>query len=141
MKRPTNFQLLIQAGRNYVWQEHDGGPGVKSLLTGKPTRFLQEHAIRQARYQAYHETQGHQNWSQRSQEILSQLPAGFRVEENAAESWPENSRVEAATEMFFSWERSPGHWELCNQRCIYFGINMSKGKNGIYYSTLLVAWK
>ncbi len=148
--RKTNNQLLLDAGRSYVWNFHKGGPGVRSLLTGKSHPFLESMCLRHAKYQAKHETQGHQLWGRgpdfdppgdRKDEILANLPEGFTCEENAAESWPDNTRVEAATEMFHSWEQSPGHWSMCNHRCVYFGINMSKGKNGVWYAAMLVAWK
>lgn len=137
----TNNQLLIEAGQKYVWGFHKGGPGVKSLLTGKSHKFLEAMCLRHAKYQASHRTQGHQLWDKRKLEIMDHLPEGYSVEENAAESWPENSRIEAATEMFHSWEQSPGHWKMANHRCVYFGINMARGKNGIWYAAALVAWK
>lgn len=141
MSRKTNNQLLIEAGRKYIWDFHEGGPGVRVLKTGKSHKYLEVMSLRHAKYQARVMVQGHQNWEQRFHEILAELPKGFMVAENAAESWKWNSRVEAATEAFHSWEQSPGHWATCNRRCTYFGINMSKGKNGIWYVAMLVAWK
>ena len=138
----TNSELLVQAGKTYQFKQHKGGPGVRCFRGSKPHKFLQQMALRQAKYQAKYITQGHQNWDDRFEECRRHLPAGFMVAENAAESWPENSRIEAATEMFYCWERSPGHWGLCQHKgAAYYGINMSKGRNGVYYATLLVAWK
>lgn len=138
----TNAQLLIEAGQRYVWKLHPGGPGCVALRTGKPHKALMAMAEQHAKYQARHQTQGHQLWPQRREEVLAQLPDYIHhLEENAAESWPWNSRVEAATEMFSSWEHSPGHWALCQQRCKFFGISMARGANGIWYSAMLCAWK
>ena len=138
-KRP-NSELLVKAGRAYVFKQHSGGPGVRCLKTGKPHEVLQLAALKQAKYQARVLDQGHHKWAQRKKRLLSQLP-GYQIEENVAEAWPDDTRVEAATEMFYSWERSPGHWSLCQRRCQFYGINMAKGDNGIWYATLLVAWK
>lgn len=142
MSRKTNNQLLIDAGRKYEWCFHNGGPGVRSLLTGKSHKFLESMCLRHAKYQSRAMVQGHQGWEEgRFEECLANLPRGYMVAENAAESWKWNSRAEAAVEMFHSWEQSPGHWRAANRRCRYFGINMSKGKNGIWYAAALIAWK
>jgi len=142
MPNKTNHELLVEAGLAYKWRLHRGGPGVLALQTGKSHPFLESMCLRHAVYQAKHKTQGHQLWDDRKEEIMASLPQGFSCEENAAESWPENNRVEAATEMFSSWEHSPGHWAMCNHRCVYFGINMAKSNvNGIWYAAMLVAWK
>lgn len=137
----TNSELVIKAGRNYRFRlaQHGKHTGVQSILTGKSNKVLTDMATEHSQYQADHQTQGHQGWDERKARLMRALP-GYTIEEIAAESWPENTRVEAATELFYSWERSPGHWSVANKRVKLFGYTMVKGRNGVYYGTGICAW-
>ncbi len=134
----TDNQLVMMAGRKY---RHKGGVGVKSLRTGQWNRVLQAAAQEHAAYQARVQVQEHQGWSRRVIEIANKLPEYKGFAEICAESWPENSRDEAATELFYSWERSPGHWSVANGRCDIWGYAMAKGRNGIWYGCGIVGFE
>lgn len=126
-----DVELLVNAGRRR---------GVLSLTTGKQNMILQKAAQAQARYQAKHQTQGHQNWStSRFEQLRKQLPECKPPCEVCAESWPWNNMHEAADEMYRSWKQSPGHWAAVNGRCDYWGYAMVLGSNGIWYATGIFA--
>lgn len=117
--------LLIAAGQRL---------GVLSLATGKQHPVLQAKAQEHAQYQADHQQQGHQLWDQRYPELYRLIPDCGEFQEVCAESWPEDTKSEAAEEMYNSWRQSPGHWGTVNGRCDFWGYAMVKGQNGIWYA-------
>lgn len=90
-------------------------------------------AIDQANRQARLQKQGHHGWNRRFQFINKELPAGYQAVEICAESWPNENMLEAAFEIVHSWRRSPGHWKQVMKHHDYWGYDMSKGMNGIWY--------
>ena len=121
--------LLIAAGRKL---------GVMSIIESQPHQLLMALALKQATYMADVEVQGHQGFSQRANDVMKQFP-GASVEEIAAESWPNQTDVEAADDAYACWKQSPGHWYSCNSAHTYYGYGMTRGNNGIWYSCGLFA--
>lgn len=126
---PSDSDLITAAGRQY---------GVRSIATGKQEANLQKLADEHAAYMARVRIMGHQGFDRRFQ-IANQVFPDYEIAEVAAESWPWNSRTEAATEMFNSWRQSPGHWRTVNGECVWFAYSMAKGSNGVWYGCGLVA--
>lgn len=124
----SDAQLVIEAGRNF---RHDGQIGVPSITTGRPDPVLQKYAEAGAQKAASLCLLGHHNWDRRFHEINSQT--GGTPQEIAAESWPWQTREEAATEMFVSWRTSPGHWGAVMRRNVRYGYAMARGANNIWY--------
>lgn len=93
------------------------------------------HSLHQARIQV----QGHHNWDSRFQAINARLPAGLVATEVCAESWPGQTLVDAAEECVSSWRQSPGHWSNVRARHAFFGYDLKRGHNGIWYGTGIFA--
>jgi hypothetical protein len=90
-----------------------------------------------ARYQAQLGVQGHHDWDTRFQRINSRT--GLTAQEVCAESWPGQDLVDAAFECVHSWRQSPGHWSAVRGRNTYFGYDMKRGHNGIWYGAGIFA--
>jgi len=122
---------LIQAGLEFK--------GAK--VCESPTHeILAYAAMKQALYQAVHQTQGHQLWIYRVNTLRNRLP-GFRFKEICAESWPwevDKPLKVVGTSMFQSWVQSPGHWKVASKKHDLFGVGMAKGMNNIWYACIIV---
>ena len=92
-------------------------------------------AQRQSQYQAQIQLQGHHNWESRFHQINSELPDGGPATEVVAESWPGEDLVEACVDCVNSWRQSPGHWGAVRARHRFFGYDIKRGGNGIWYAT------
>lgn len=102
---------------------------------GKPLPVLFEEAESHSQYQADIRLQGHHRWDSRFRRILSLLPGGSSPCEVCAESWPGESLVEAAVECVRCWRYSEGHWSAVSAPQRFFGYDMRRGNNGIWYAT------
>jgi hypothetical protein len=100
---------------------------------------LAEETRKHAQHQASLTFQGHHNWPVRFHSISARLPAGLVVNEVCAESWPGQTLVEAAEECVDSWRQSSGHWNHVNSAAEYFGYDMRRGRNGVWYAAGIVA--
>jgi len=125
----TPNQRLMVTGRSL---------GVKSITSGRWHAILQSMAQRHAGYQARVHQIGHQNWDARFQELVGKMP-GYRFAEVCAMSWRNQGEQDAADEIFKSWRASPGHWSTVNGTCVFWGYAMSRGTDGIWYGTGIVA--
>ena len=96
---------------------------------------LADEAKDHANYQAAILVQGHHSWDARFQRINAKLPSGVMAQEVVAESWPNESLVEAAVDCVHSWRQSPGHWGAVHSRHPLFGYDIKRGRNGIWYAT------
>ena len=96
---------------------------------------LADEAKEHANYQASILLQGHHSWDSRFHRINSKLPGGVLAQEVVAESWPNESLVEAAVDCVHSWRQSPGHWGAVRSRQPLFGYDIKRGRNGIWYAT------
>jgi hypothetical protein len=96
---------------------------------------LAQEAKSHANYQASIQVQGHHSWESRFHRINSKLPGNVLAQEVVAESWPNESLVEACVECVDSWRQSPGHWSAVRSRHPLFGYDIKRGHNGIWYAT------
>ncbi len=96
---------------------------------------LAEEAKLHADHQASILVQGHHSWDSRFHRINSKLPNGTVAQEVVAESWPNESLVEACIDCVDSWRQSPGHWGAVRSRHPLFGYDIKRGRNGIWYAT------
>ncbi len=132
IKLPDSAIGLIEAGKVF--------PGA-NVCKSELNPILQEMATRHAKYQASHNKQGHQLFDQRVKELTKTL-GKYKYAEIAAESWKRQANApmsELGKEMFESWKQSSGHWKVASTSHKYFGADMAKGSNGIWYACILVA--
>ena len=122
---------LIVAGKKY-----EGAHICESEIN----QFMMDKAQTHAEYEAVH-GQGHQGFSDRVAAL--QLQVGpYQYAEICAESWPEQKDAtpeELGVEFFKCWKTSSGHWRVASKPHKYFGVGVAKGRNGVYYSCILVA--
>jgi hypothetical protein len=88
-----------------------------------------------ADYQARINLQGHHNWESRFHRISDRLPGGYLAQEVCAESWPGMGLIAAALDCVHSWRQSSGHWSAVQGQHAYYGYDMKRGSNGIWYAT------
>jgi len=106
---------------------------------GEPLPELMDEAAQHAQYQAEIRLQGHHFWAVRFRRILARLPGGLSPREVCAESWPGENLVEAAIECVRCWRLSEGHWSAVRARSRFFGFDMRRGSNGVWYATGILA--
>jgi hypothetical protein len=111
---------------------HPEGP---ASTDGTFLAALAEESESHAHHQARINTQGHHNWSSRFHRISNLLPGGLLAQEVCAESWPGKGLVRAALDVVGSWRQSAGHWQAVRQRHPYYGYDMKRGRNGVWYAT------
>ncbi|MEN6558508.1 MAG: thioredoxin family protein [Thermoguttaceae bacterium] len=124
---------LTQRTLIYAVRIHPDHPA--SVTTGLLNSDLLEEASEHAQYQADLGVQGHQYWESRFQRIISRLPGGGTAREVCAESWPGENLVEAAIECVRCWRLSDGHWSAVSAPNRFFGYDMKRGRNGVWYAT------
>jgi len=103
--------------------------------------LLMEMATRHANYQAKRNTQGHQLFQQRAEELM-QTMGRYAYAEICAESWEwqeHDTMLALGHECFKCWEQSPGHWSVASKKHKYFGADMAKGSKGIWYGCIVTA--
>jgi hypothetical protein len=101
--------------------------------------YLAAEASSHASYQARIGLQGHHFWESRFHKILSRLPFGLVPQEVCAESWPGQGLLESAIECVRCWRLSEGHWSAVARYHPYFGYDMKRGANGVWYATGIFA--
>lgn len=101
--------------------------------------LLAAEAASHASYQARIGVQGHHFWETRFHRILSRLPLGLVPQEVCAESWPGQNLLESAIECVRCWRLSSGHWSAVSRYHPYFGYDMKRGANGVWYATGIFA--
>jgi hypothetical protein len=123
---------LTQRTMIYAVRIHPESP---KSTQGQLHNVLAEEAKSHAHYQASILVQGHHSWDARFHRINSKLPSGVIAQEVVAESWPNESLVEACVDCVDSWRQSPGHWGAVRSRHPLFGYDIKRGRNGIWYAT------
>lgn len=123
---------LTQRTMIYAVRIHPEGP---KSTQGQFHNVLADAAKNHAQHQASILLQGHHSWDSRFHQINAQLPSGVLAQEVVAESWPNESLVEACIECVDSWRQSPGHWGAVRSRHSLFGYDIKLGRNGIWYAT------
>jgi len=110
-------------------------PEHPASTNGRIYEPLVDEAQNQAAYQAQIQLQGHHHWESRFHRINGELPDGLLSQEVCAESWPGQGLIAAALECVHSWRQSPGHWSAVKSPHRFFGYDMKRGRNGIWYAT------
>ncbi|MEN6457799.1 MAG: thioredoxin family protein [Thermoguttaceae bacterium] len=110
-------------------------PEKPASTDGEPLPDLLEEAESHSQYQASIQVQGHHFWDTRFGRIIARLPGGLGAREVCAESWPGDNLVEAAVECVRSWRQSSGHWNAVSSEHPFFGYDMKRGQNGVWYAT------
>jgi hypothetical protein len=123
---------LTQRTLIYAVRTHPDQP---ASTEGEMNADLSAEAESHSRYQADIRLQGHHQWGSRFQRIIARLPGGMTAREVCAESWPGENLVEAAIDCVQCWRQSSGHWSAVSARNPYFGYDMQRGTNGIWYAT------
>lgn len=123
---------LTQRTLIYAVRTHPERP---ASTEGQLNPHLSAEAECHADYQARIRLQGHHFWERRFYRINARLPAGCSAREVCAESWPGENLVEAAIECVRCWRLSSGHWSAVRARHFFFGYDMKRGANGVWYAT------
>ncbi|WP_425616114.1 hypothetical protein NA78x_006053 [Anatilimnocola sp. NA78] len=102
--------------------------------------YLAQKAQEHSHHQASINLQGHHNWESRFHTINAGLAAkvagsSFSSKEVCAESWPGQTLLDAAEECVHSWSQSSGHWSAVSAGHSFFGYDMKRGSNGVWYAT------
>ncbi|MFZ1934382.1 MAG: thioredoxin family protein [Thermoguttaceae bacterium] len=126
---------LTQRTLIYAVRTHPDHP---ASTDGEPNTTLLEEAQSHAQYQADIRVQGHHFWGSRFSRILSRLPGGCAPREVCAESWGGQHLVDAAIECVRCWRLSSGHWSAVCGQSRFFGYDMKRGGNGVWYATGIV---
>ncbi len=123
---------LTQRTLIYAVRLHPEGP---RSTNGLSNPLLMEEAEKHSRYQASIGIQGHHAWDRRFHAINARLPSGAIAQEVCAESWPGQDLFAAAIECVRSWRQSSGHWSAVSGHQTFFGYDMKRGSNGVWYAT------
>lgn len=123
---------LTQRTLIYAVRLHPEGP---RSTHGLSNPLLMEEAEKHSRYQASIGIQGHHAWDRRFHAINARLPSGTIAQEVCAESWPGQDLFAAAIECVHSWRQSSGHWSAVSGHQTFFGYDMKRGSNGVWYAT------
>jgi hypothetical protein len=110
-------------------------PGQPASATGNMHPLLAAESANHSRHQASINLQGHHGWDARFHSINARLPAGHVSYEVCSESWPGQSLLDAAEECVDSWRQSSGHWGQVSRQAEYYGYDMQRGTNGVWYAT------
>ncbi|MBN2474183.1 MAG: thioredoxin family protein [Pirellulales bacterium] len=123
---------LSQRTMIYAVRTHPDRP---ASTQGQIDTFLLEQAASHSAYQAQIRLQGHHRWETRIHQIKAKLPPNMTAVEVCAQSWPGEGIVEAAIGCVFCWRQSSGHWNAVRARQPFYGYDMKRGSNGIWYAT------
>jgi hypothetical protein len=123
---------LTQRTMIYAVRIHPEAP---KSTQGHFHNVLAQEARQHADHQAAILLQGHHSWDTRFHRINAQLPGDVLAQEVVAESWPNETLVDACIECVDSWRQSPGHWGAVRSRHPLFGYDIKRGRNGIWYAT------
>jgi len=123
---------LTQRTLIYAVRIHPERP---ASTNGKLNSDLAEEARRHCDHQARIRLQGHHNWETRFHRISRRLPGSLTACEVCAESWPGEGLLQAAIECVRCWRLSSGHWRAVRARHRYYGYDMRRGSNRIWYAT------
>lgn len=123
---------LTQRTLVYAVRTHPDRP---ASTDGKLNAMLVSEAQSHSEHQARIRLQGHHNWDVRFHRINARLPGGMMAREVCAESWPGQNLLESAIECVRCWRYSSGHWSAVSAHQDYYGVDMKRGSNGVWYAT------
>lgn len=101
---------------------------------GEGQAVLFKEARDHSAYQAKVRVLGHQNFGARTQRIASALNC-IGASEVCAQSWSNEGLYEGAIGCVRSWRTSPAHWKGVKAPNRYYGYDMVRGTNGVWYAT------
>lgn len=119
-------RMLIYAIRIHP----EGAESTSGLSSPGLLAAATQHAQRQANLQR----QGHHHWDQRFRKLWP-IVGGKPPVEICAESWPDESLLRACLGCVHAWRQSAGHWRAVANERAFFGYDICRGKNGIWYAT------
>jgi hypothetical protein len=122
---------LTQRTLIYAVRTHGANP---ASAWSPHSDYLSKEAEKHSQHQASINLQGHHNWEARFHQINAGLGAGG-AKEVCAESWPGQTLLDAAEECVHSWSQSSGHWASVSAKHAFFGYDMKRGTNGVWYAT------
>jgi hypothetical protein len=127
---------LTQRTMIYAVRIHPDRP---ASTDGKMLSTLSDEAESHSQYQANICVQGHHSWESRFHRIRSRMPrrAGL-PREVCAESWGGESLVDGAVECVRCWRLSSGHWSAVSSASRFYGYDIKRGGNGVWYATGIV---
>lgn len=82
---------------------------------------------------------GHPGWDGRFRRINGM---GLRGVEVTAFSWPDTApepTPEILKELYYDWQRSPGHWRVISTRHERYGDGLARSSSGTWYAAVIVA--
>jgi hypothetical protein len=91
-------------------------------------------AANHSQHQADLGVQEHHQWGTRVNQIRSQVAVNT-ASEVVAESWPNQTMIDSCIDCVQSWRHSSGHWGAVRRRHQFFGYDIRRGRNGIWYGT------
>jgi len=123
--------------RTMVWavRVHPEAP---ASTEGNRSVALANAAAKHSNYQARIGVQGHHNWNSRFHQVRAAAGAG-QATEVVAESWPNQTMIDSCIDCVDSWRHSSGHWGAVRRRHRFFGFDIKRGRNGIWYGTGIFA--
>jgi hypothetical protein len=110
-------------------------PESPESTASEQSAVLQAEAESHSGHQASIGVQGHHQWESRFHRINARLGRSYTSQEVVAESWPNEGLLDAAVDCVDSWRQSPGHWSAVRRRHRFFGYDIRRGGNGIWYAT------
>jgi uncharacterized protein YkwD len=125
-------QAIIDAG-----QKFEGA----NVCFSTPYPLMMDLATSHSINMAKQRKQSHDGFIQRYAIMKGEIKDCNDFAEICAESWDRQANdtmLELGEEMFRCWKQSEGHWKVASMKHKYFGCNMKKGKNGIYYCCIIV---
>ncbi|MDE0939549.1 MAG: hypothetical protein OSA43_06300, partial [Pirellulales bacterium] len=75
-----------------------------------------------------------QRWESRFHRVWAQV-GGKPPVEVCAESWPDESLLTACLGCVHAWRQSAGHWRAVVGNHPFYGYDIRRGKNRIWYAT------
>lgn len=123
--------------RTMVWavRIHPERP---ASTTGPEDPGLARAAESHSQHQANLGLQGHHQWDTRFHQVRSMVGASA-ASEVVAESWPGQNMIDSCIDCVSSWRQSSGHWRSVRRRHRFYGYDIRRGRNGIWYGTGIFA--
>jgi hypothetical protein len=113
-------------------------PERPASTTGHEDPQLAQAATNHSQHQANLGVQGHQQWDSRFHRVRSMVGAST-ASEVVAESWPGENMIDSCIDCVASWRQSSGHWRAVRRRHRFYGYDIRRGRNGIWYGTGIFA--
>ncbi len=102
--------------------------------TGKIHPSIVRETTQHSAYQAKTGVLGHQNFDGRANRIGRELGLGG-ASEVCAQSWENEGLLEGAIGCVQAWRSSSGHWKAVRANHEYYGYDMVRGRNNVWYAT------